>query len=1020
MAVRGNEVEGIGGGIEADAPTKGTFALNMLYRNNSWEARSGFGQVAEIDTSMGAIRRGASTDEWGYRRHLGSRVIETNFGHQQILSVFDALVYTGDREEGDPYGATADENALSLTAQTPIYVVSIYDITTDEHWESPLYYHTSSNSTSTDTKVEMDEWHANFESAWQFAYEYPVSDSAVFPDMPNTRTVNNQSWIRATDNASPFFFTETNDELFFGNTDTGLMAYIPATFRGFRKGRKTIQRRGREHQVDTVHEWTWSPHYGESSMVVPVTAADGPYSAGMTYLNKTEFPRPSGGTAFNGRLVLFSGRSLYFSDFNYPASILANNLLPVGSEKEITAVVEHVGNLIIFTEDETWYYQPTQGVVVTTGRLVRLDPNRGCADAGSIVTAGGGLVWMDKNGVYVMRGLSIQTISSQISPFFTDYMSNPLTNFFTKSGNISNPVPQEQQLTRLRFNPEGMSATYCHKLKAIIWALPANDLMLYYREDKWAIWTTQTMANTALDVQVQKNIRSPWVGSTPEELFLIGSYPDGVAGQTADSQIIDMAGNRRANDDTRSRPYYLLRYERGGSVDRSVELGEDNRGVVGRWRRDGVNGSGSLTPPQTDHFLYVGKPIPVPTGLQLRTLGATTSREDTYLVPIDVVCGTTFYDHLPAPPTLSRATHGIDTGYDIGYQRIEILLYFDKTHWTPLTVPGLATGVDFALDSERLPTFKTGGGTSTWTVTRADAAGVADAAGSYINISFNSANGGAGTTDWAHWPFLNTPAMSLSRLLYIPFEPTQSAALSAYTVGMGIEVKNSNVFPEKPSRSVTNTQDYLNLIPYVWDESKLGTIESEDNNVAQPIDWAYKTQNISAEGDVQIKGRGVNVVGISHGMADTTLRLVDTWPFGLLNCVSGSDTKEWSAQVIDVVPATDAANSTENTPAVVSSPNKTSIRTRYKKSGTASLVPDTFTNSGTDGPFYGNTGQAATNYAQLVDDEEVSLLNISDGIRGQSVSYMLWGHLQNKAEKIVLESAKIVIRVLGGVRRKGR
>ena len=416
MAVRGNQVEGIGGGIEADAPTKGTFALNMLYRNNSWEARSGFGQVAEIDTTMGAISAGAGESSWGYTRHLGSHIMETDFGHQQVISVFSATVYTGDRQQADPQGDAVFENALSLTASTPIYAVSIYDITTDEHWDSPLYFHTSSNSTSTDTKVEMDEWHANYESAWQFAYDFPLVDSASYPDMPDSRAISNQSWIRATDNASPFFFTETNDELFFGNSDTGLLSYIPATFRGFRKGRKTIQRRGREHQIDTVHEWTWSPHYGESSMVVPVTAADGPYSAGMTYLNKTEFPRPSGGTSFNGRLVLFSGRTLHFSDFNYPASILASNLLAVGSEKEITAVVEHVGNLIIFTEDETWYFQPAQGVVVTTGRLIRLDPNRGCADAGSIVTAGGGLVWMDKNGAYVMRGLSIQTISQSDQP----------------------------------------------------------------------------------------------------------------------------------------------------------------------------------------------------------------------------------------------------------------------------------------------------------------------------------------------------------------------------------------------------------------------------------------------------------------------------------------------------------------------------------------------------------------------------------------------------------------------------
>jgi hypothetical protein len=33
---------------------------------------------------------------------------------------------------------------------------------------------------------------------------------------------------------------------------------------------------------------------------------------------------------------------------------------------------------------------------------------------------------------------------------------------------------------------------------------------------------------------------------------------------------------------------------------------------------------------------------------------------------------------------------------------------------------------------------------------------------------------------------------------------------------------------------------------------------------------------------------------------------------------------------------------------------------------------------------------------------------------------MVWGHLQNKAEKIVIESARVIVRVLGGVRRGGR
>ena len=55
MAIRGQEVELLGDGIRADSPTKGAFALNMLYRRNSWEVRRGFGQVVELDTTMGAI-----------------------------------------------------------------------------------------------------------------------------------------------------------------------------------------------------------------------------------------------------------------------------------------------------------------------------------------------------------------------------------------------------------------------------------------------------------------------------------------------------------------------------------------------------------------------------------------------------------------------------------------------------------------------------------------------------------------------------------------------------------------------------------------------------------------------------------------------------------------------------------------------------------------------------------------------------------------------------------------------------
>ena len=103
---------------------------------------------------------------------------------------------------------------------------------------------------------------------------------------------------------------------------------------------------------------------------------------------------------------------------------------------------------------------------------------------------------------------------------------------------------------------------------------------------------------------------------------------------------------------------------------------------------------------------------------------------------------------------------------------------------------------------------------------------------------------------------------------------------------------------------------------------------------------------------------------------------------------------------------------------MILSANKTSVRNRIKDSSTGSLVPVAFNQ--TSGPKWSAHGGTTATYSYITDEEEASLLSISDGIRGQSISYMLWGHLQNKAEKVVIYSAKVVIRILGGVRRKGR
>ena len=52
MGVPLEEVDLLGPGVEGASPGSGACALNMIHRQNSWQVRKGFGQVAQYDTTM--------------------------------------------------------------------------------------------------------------------------------------------------------------------------------------------------------------------------------------------------------------------------------------------------------------------------------------------------------------------------------------------------------------------------------------------------------------------------------------------------------------------------------------------------------------------------------------------------------------------------------------------------------------------------------------------------------------------------------------------------------------------------------------------------------------------------------------------------------------------------------------------------------------------------------------------------------------------------------------------------------
>ena len=156
MANRGPEVELLAGGTDADAPSKGSVALNMLRRQNAWEVRKGFGQVVQFDTLMAGwvVTGSAPSSDWrdgnGYRRVLGSTLIKTKRGNRQIVTVLALTVRTG----------SVKEDAASVV--TPMFAVSIYDSDSGGRWEEPVYRHTAENGDS--PGVDMPHWHGAFES----------------------------------------------------------------------------------------------------------------------------------------------------------------------------------------------------------------------------------------------------------------------------------------------------------------------------------------------------------------------------------------------------------------------------------------------------------------------------------------------------------------------------------------------------------------------------------------------------------------------------------------------------------------------------------------------------------------------------------------------------------------------------------------------------------------------------------------------------------------------------------------
>tara|TARA_A100001391_G_scaffold183560_1_gene150855 strand:- start:208 stop:741 length:534 start_codon:yes stop_codon:yes gene_type:complete len=176
-----------------------------------------------------------------------------------------------------------------------------------------------------------------------------------------------------------------------------------------------------------------------------------------------------------------------------------------------------------------------------------------------------------------------------------------------------------------------------------------------------------------------------------------------------------------------------------------------------------------------------------------------------------------------------------------------------------------------------------------------------------------------------------------------------------------------------------------------------------------PVDWAYKTKQVNLNGQTMTKARGLYVRMSSRGPGDASSNLVPNFLFGLFNTLLGCDEKGWVSQVVDY----DGVDNV-NAEALDKIAKKNSIRTRVRNSG--QMVNKVFNQPGVT--YGSNAGATDGNY--LIDDQAVSVIATSDSVKGFTFSYMMFGHIQNKAQSVRIEDAKATVRPAGSRRRTGR
>lgn len=918
MAAPRQEISVLKEGMQLTDPYNNqVFIQNLIKNRGLFETRDGFGTLMEFNAPLTARDLETSNNnEFGLRKHLGSFSFTTSFGHDQIISVFLARGWTGYKASGD-------------TDYVDYYCVNIYDVATDNFWQEVLYGHTSEQN-----KENQD---TNFYKGFLEARP----------------PLLNYNGVKVADDLD-FYFVEYLGRVYFGSPEAGVFVYNPAAF---------IQ--NRDKRINNLnnrnHNWEQlTNQYGETSLITPVSFKNGQFSEFYAYISNDELKSVVDIDANDGRLVYASGRTIYFSDVGVANAIIGDNSFTFHEMRgEITAIKTFNEMVIVWSEDQTFVYQPSQGTLLSSGRSVEVHSKIGCLGPNAVMFRSNRVFWVDPNGLYSTgTGFTAEELSIPIKRFFSDSTVNPFIHYFTATGFVGTNPDSPDFVYRFKDFTSGVHLTFDEVYEQLVFVVPKLNIAWIYKEG-WYLWSFTSIVDRDDEgyvVNGNANISEPWITTTLTKTFAIGG---GI-----DKQVEYLENNRGVSVRTDigiQRSFRLFEWGRGGSLDGSTRDFDEGRRQIGFYKEEGPNSNIDIW---FDPLQRWGNKVSAdPTQSTVYS-----EEDDLWYLPIYFTINTNGHHHILA-------------------YRVEFT--YDTTKYQTLPWTGaLDNSIRFMLPTERAVNYS---GYSPGAVS--PTAEVSDSAGTIV-IRFD-----------ADIPFValetSLPYSSLNRynknpVIWIPFKKigrtSSGDAQSNIITGItSATYTYGTVLPGTPG----TIQKF-----YSWNP---GYYYLENTNTRTTgVDWIYKSEQIGIEGAEQIKARGSYSLLNSRGVGTP----ITTWLYGPWNTVAGSDYKDYVTQLVDVT------DTNVDRAALVEFANKNSIRTRFKPA----VLEDRL--MGVSALYGDNTNPNEGNY--LVDVEEIDTIATSDSVRGESVNYTFFGFMLDKASKLNIREVKVSMQPVAGRRRRGR